>query len=241
MTGTQTNGVRDGVYLRWEWQPIRKCWEASIPLRIYPHDDGSFTVSTSEVWHNGDFSTFEAAEAECCSDNVSQTAPATADAGVRVSEEMGAAHVKADVEAEMARIRNLFTPSDSDKEDLITYAKSVVSLRAALRVPAPTGEGVVDLQHSLNLELIAEVIESGRYDSLIKKEAARQLREAASALARAGDGWRLVPERPTWEREGAGRDVLADDLDEDAATYNARDAYIAMLAAAPTPPSGKED
>lgn len=59
--------TRQGVYYEWEWNPIRKCWEAFIPLRIYPHEEGDFSVSTHEVWRDGLFPTFEAAEAEAVS------------------------------------------------------------------------------------------------------------------------------------------------------------------------------
>jgi hypothetical protein len=52
-------------------------------------------------------------------------------------------------------------------------------------------------------------------------------------------GWALVPKEPTWEMEVAGRDVLCDTLDDDAATYHARDVYRAMLAASPSTEGGK--
>jgi hypothetical protein len=61
MADTRT---RKGTYHEWEWNTLRKCWEATVPLRIIPHDDGKFTVSTHEVWHDGEFDSFETAETE---------------------------------------------------------------------------------------------------------------------------------------------------------------------------------
>lgn len=46
-------------------------------------------------------------------------------------------------------------------------------------------------------------------------------------------GFVLVPEKPTWEMEVAGRDVLCDTLDDDASTHNAKDAYRAPLSSRP--------
>lgn len=65
-------------------------------------------------------------------------------------------------------------------------------------------------------------------------EDAKAAIEAALSTVPAGDGvpgMVLVPKVPTWEMEVAGRDVLCDTLDPDAATYNARDCYRAMLSA----------
>lgn len=59
--------TREGAYHEWEWNPHRKCWEAFVPLRIYPHEDGTFTVATHDVWREGLFDTFEAAEFEAVS------------------------------------------------------------------------------------------------------------------------------------------------------------------------------
>lgn len=56
--------TREGVYGEWRWADHRRCWQHDMPLRIYPHDDGKFTVSTNETWHDGIFESFEAAELE---------------------------------------------------------------------------------------------------------------------------------------------------------------------------------
>lgn len=64
-----TDDRRQGHWHEWEWNPTRKCWDAFIPLRIYPGEDGKFTVSSSEVWHPGIYDTFEEAERECVEAN----------------------------------------------------------------------------------------------------------------------------------------------------------------------------
>ena len=54
---------RQGVYAKWTWDEIRKCWEYLLPCRIYPLGDG-FSVSTDEVWHDKSFNNFDDAESE---------------------------------------------------------------------------------------------------------------------------------------------------------------------------------
>ena len=60
---------KQGTYAEWKWDPMRKCWEYLMPLRIYVHDDGHMSVSSNDVWHSGVFDSFEAAELEAfCGD-----------------------------------------------------------------------------------------------------------------------------------------------------------------------------
>ncbi len=66
---------REGYYANWEWDAFRKCWAYSYPLRIYPHEDGSFTASTNEVWHPKRFESFEAAELGAFGDDEAPAAP----------------------------------------------------------------------------------------------------------------------------------------------------------------------
>lgn len=58
-----TNDTREGLYAEWEWNRFRKCWEYSVPHRIYPMPDGRFVMSAAEVWIDGDAATFDEAEA----------------------------------------------------------------------------------------------------------------------------------------------------------------------------------
>lgn len=57
-------------------------------------------------------------------------AAASAPAPVSIAEERVTQETPSPVYAEMQRIRRLFEESDGDKEDLITYAKEVVEIRA---------------------------------------------------------------------------------------------------------------
>lgn len=57
-----------------------------------------------------------------------------------------------DVSDEMERIRELFRPKDGDAEDLITYAKEIVRLRALERSDAVMGEAdrtawLIEMEH----------------------------------------------------------------------------------------------
>jgi hypothetical protein len=53
---------RTGSFETWRWDEARQCWEYMMPLRIYPHSDGTFTVSSNNVWHQRSFNSFEDAE-----------------------------------------------------------------------------------------------------------------------------------------------------------------------------------
>lgn len=53
---------REGMYAEWEWNSLHKCWEHYVPHRIFPHEDGTFSVSSKEVWHSGKANSFEEAE-----------------------------------------------------------------------------------------------------------------------------------------------------------------------------------
>jgi hypothetical protein len=53
---------REGLYAEWEWNDAIGAWGYYTPHRIFPHKDGKFTCSSADVWHDGQFDTFEAAE-----------------------------------------------------------------------------------------------------------------------------------------------------------------------------------
>ena len=47
----------------WRWSRAQNAWVYMMPHHIYEHPDGTFSVSTGGVWHNGFFATFADAEA----------------------------------------------------------------------------------------------------------------------------------------------------------------------------------
>ena len=65
---------RQGEYAIWQWNSVRKCWEYTTSCCIYPIKD-EFVVSSCDVWHDGVFSTFEAAEREALDMNTPDKEP----------------------------------------------------------------------------------------------------------------------------------------------------------------------
>ena len=51
---TTAGADAEGAYGRWIWDNFRQCWELSIPVRIYPLDDGSFVTSYADCWNTPD-------------------------------------------------------------------------------------------------------------------------------------------------------------------------------------------
>ena len=47
----------------WEWDPVWQCYRNGRK-KIYPHNDGTFTISQNCVWIDGFFETFEDAVKE---------------------------------------------------------------------------------------------------------------------------------------------------------------------------------
>lgn len=64
MRGIENGEEREGVYFTWTWNNVRNCWEAFIPLRVYPNEDGTYSASGNEVLSDKLFSTFNEAEAD---------------------------------------------------------------------------------------------------------------------------------------------------------------------------------
>lgn len=53
----------EGEYLTWRWCDLRKCWEASIPVRIHPNGN-HYVTSHADAWNTPENPpiTFAAAE-----------------------------------------------------------------------------------------------------------------------------------------------------------------------------------